>query len=222
MNVKGPTEVELKAAILNGLIASRELSDQDIVVSELPLGQTSVRADLVTLSQDNRICGIEIKSDRDSLTRLPRQICVYQEYFDRVILVVGERHLKRVISEELAGIDLWVARGSLIEVVRHASSTPSAISTGLDLLSQKQLRQARGQDERSAFCGALRSRFSATSATFWRAINRRPIMPADLRLLSRFEQLRVVAAQAQANEEALWDQWAEFFRHQSLQSSSVS
>lgn len=38
------------------------------------------------------LTGFEIKSDRDSYRRLPRQVEYYQQYFDYNYLVVGERH----------------------------------------------------------------------------------------------------------------------------------
>ncbi|MDP2316301.1 MAG: sce7726 family protein [Pseudomonadota bacterium] len=67
-------------------------SDTDtVVVDELGLCMGTVRADLAVVN--GVLHGYEIKSDRDSLVRLPRQIEVYGRVFDRVTLVVGERHL---------------------------------------------------------------------------------------------------------------------------------
>jgi hypothetical protein len=38
--------------------------------------------------------GFELKSDRDTLARLPEQAEAYGRVFDRVTLVVGERHVR--------------------------------------------------------------------------------------------------------------------------------
>lgn len=225
MENKGPTEIQLKAAVLNRLVALGVVDPTSVVVNELPLGQTSVRADLVMLSEDNRLCGIEIKSDRDSLTRLNRQVNVYQEYFDDVIVVLAERHLKRFAKADHRKSEIWVARqDGQIELFRAARSVKCPTRTGWDLLTQKQAKRALYEtDERGAFCNALRNRFSETSTTFWNATQDRQIEVSDLRLLSRFETLRVRASEVQAHRESMWDQWASFFATQnSVHSSSVS
>ena len=49
------------------------------------------RADVVMVLPD-RICGIEIKSDADSYTRLASQIKNYDKYYDENYLVVGSTH----------------------------------------------------------------------------------------------------------------------------------
>jgi hypothetical protein len=41
--------------------------------------------------------GYEIKSDRDTLERLPEQMTQFNEVFDRLTLVVGKQHLYRAI-----------------------------------------------------------------------------------------------------------------------------
>jgi hypothetical protein len=42
--------------------------------------------------------GYELKSDRDTLQRLPEQVNAYAAVFDFVTLVVGERHLRHAIE----------------------------------------------------------------------------------------------------------------------------
>ncbi len=39
------------------------------------------------------MCGYEIKSDRDTLERLPEQVKEFNAVFDKLTLVVGKRHL---------------------------------------------------------------------------------------------------------------------------------
>jgi len=45
------------------------------------------------------MCGYEIKSDRDTLKRLPEQVKEFSEVFDKLTLVVGKRHLHQAIYE---------------------------------------------------------------------------------------------------------------------------
>lgn len=62
------------------------------VVQELEIARGRVRADVVRLSN----CGIhayEIKSDLDTLRRLPKQIQHYNEVFSTITLVVGIDHI---------------------------------------------------------------------------------------------------------------------------------
>ena len=43
------------------------------------------------------MCGYEIKSDRDTLERLPEQVKEFSGVFDELTLVVGKRHLYRAM-----------------------------------------------------------------------------------------------------------------------------
>jgi hypothetical protein len=59
------------------------------ILEEVTIGKS--RADAVLVEEDG-LCGIEIKSDADTYTRLRGQIREYNRYFDRNLLVVGTRH----------------------------------------------------------------------------------------------------------------------------------
>jgi hypothetical protein len=217
-----PSEIQLKAAVVNHLLEQGALHRGDILISELPLAGTSVRADLVALSEPNELLGIEVKSDRDSLTRLQRQLDTYNEYFDQVVLVVGERHVARALEMSDNGVEIWLARADLsIEVLRSGSKR-TAPKTGIQLLTQKQARKV-SSNERAAYCDALRDRFSKTSAAFWSATRGREVASQDLRLLSRFEDLRSEIMKTRAQRDAMWSSWENFFAGQkSVHSSSVS
>lgn len=60
------------------------------IVEEFGIGNGDVRVDLVAI--DEWLHGYEIKSDADTLVRLPTQARRYSQALDRVTLVVGERH----------------------------------------------------------------------------------------------------------------------------------
>lgn len=62
-----------------------------LVLDELGLRHGTCRVDVAVVN--GFLHGYEIKSDADTLGRLPGQIQVYGEVLDRATLVVGERHL---------------------------------------------------------------------------------------------------------------------------------
>lgn len=58
--------------------------------------KTNERADVVTIGAS--LWGFEIKTARDTLTRLPRQVEAYGRLFDRCAVVVAERHLDTTLA----------------------------------------------------------------------------------------------------------------------------
>ena len=81
----------IRAALLAEL--RQELNDdpEAVVIEELGLCRGQVRLDVATVS--GLLHGYEIKSDRDSLYRLQRQVDTYNKVLDRATLVVGDRFL---------------------------------------------------------------------------------------------------------------------------------
>ena len=75
-------------------------SDHDdadtFVVDELGLKNGEIRADIAVLN--GKLVGYEIKTDSDTLSRLPSQVVAYSEVFDKAYLVVGENHLDKAIE----------------------------------------------------------------------------------------------------------------------------
>lgn len=63
-----------------------------VIVDEL--GISDVRADLVTISDDH-MCGFEIKSQKDTLKRLPKQVEVYSDVFNYCTLVADTKHIEK-------------------------------------------------------------------------------------------------------------------------------
>ena len=66
-----------------------ELHDKVRVLEEKEIG--GARADIVMILPD-KVCGIEIKSDADSYTRLASQVKWYDRFFDENYIVVGSTH----------------------------------------------------------------------------------------------------------------------------------
>jgi hypothetical protein len=63
------------------------------IVEEMGIWSGSVRIDVAVINGE--LSGYELKSDRDTLERLPLQADLYSRVFDRLALVVGRRHAKK-------------------------------------------------------------------------------------------------------------------------------
>ena len=87
------------------------------------------RADVVMVLP-NKICGIEIKSDADSYTRLSAQVKNYDKYYDEKYLVVGSTHALHAAEHVPAYwgiISVELIKGEVdFYRVREARSNPKA------------------------------------------------------------------------------------------------
>lgn len=80
--------------VLRAEIDDAHHADPDTrIIEELALEHGTSRIDIAVINGE--IHGYEIKSERDTLERLPRQIELYGLVMDRVTLVVGKRHFAR-------------------------------------------------------------------------------------------------------------------------------
>lgn len=66
------------------------------IVEELGITDGAARIDIAVVN--GSIHGYELKSDKDTLNRLPSQIKIYNSVFDFVTLVVGKNHLHEAIK----------------------------------------------------------------------------------------------------------------------------
>jgi hypothetical protein len=66
------------------------------IVEELGVEHGAARMDVAVIN--GVLHGYEIKSDRDTLLRLPEQMEIYNGVFDRITLVVGKSHLRDAIN----------------------------------------------------------------------------------------------------------------------------
>lgn len=61
------------------------------IFEELGVRHGTARIDLAIVN--GIMCGYEIKSDKDTLDRLPEQVKEFSAVFDKITLIVGKRHL---------------------------------------------------------------------------------------------------------------------------------
>lgn len=83
-------------AFLIERIYQKYLTSDTIVIEELDLCVGEARIDLALVNCTS--LGIEIKSDRDTLIRLPKQIEVYSKVFDKVEVVSGPKLFNEIVS----------------------------------------------------------------------------------------------------------------------------
>lgn len=83
----------IRTALRSTLVAKHAADPDTVLVEELGLCRGQVRVDLAVVN--GLLHAYEIKSDRDSLRRLAKQVDVYGRVVDRATIVVGNRLLQR-------------------------------------------------------------------------------------------------------------------------------
>jgi hypothetical protein len=146
---------------LRGWLAEKYAGPSTRFVEEMGIWSGSVRIDMAVIN--GRIHGFEIKSERDTLSRLEGQADLYSQVFDRVTLVAAHKH----ISKAEIKIPTWwgIARASVglggaivFKVVRQAKQNPKILplqvarllwrAEALDILQRRGL--SRGYKSRTA------------------------------------------------------------------------
>jgi hypothetical protein len=84
---------DVRVAVLQRLSAAHADDPNTRIVQEMGVWSGSVRIDVAVINGE--LCGFELKSDRDTLDRLPTQADIYSRVFDKVELVVGKRHAEK-------------------------------------------------------------------------------------------------------------------------------
>lgn len=84
-------DADIRPALRSLLCAEHAAEEDSLFIEELGFYRGQVRIDLAVVN--GQLHGYEIKSDRDTLERLDRQLEIYNQVLDLATLVVGERHL---------------------------------------------------------------------------------------------------------------------------------
>lgn len=192
-------EAQLKAATLSRVRQAVGRGRKPIVTAEFSLGDSGVRADLAVFGDE--LIGFEIKTEKDTLRRLPSQMDAYSRYFHHAVAIVAPNHLRNLREDHLQGASLWTYddRGSLTQL-HQGRVNPIDTATLEGVLTQAERRKLD-------FMAAMQSRYGATSKLFWQTVARRCIRPDDLPLLSRFADSRAQARRFAAEREAQWGHW---------------
>lgn len=134
------TDLQVRTAFHRDVLKKAHACEDTFVVDELGLKNGQVRADIAVLN--GKLIGYEIKTDSDTLARLPHQITAYNEVFQRVYIVTGKKHLDGVCASipEWWGIYLIQERSAgsySFKCHRKAKANKSQDSFGLSQLLWK-------------------------------------------------------------------------------------
>ena len=99
-------DIHLRVAVRARLQKEYADATDTMIIEELGLSHGWARVDLAVIN--GLLHGFELKSDRDTLSRLPGQVDTYSAVLDRVTIVVGRQHLISVLDlvPEWWGIDV--------------------------------------------------------------------------------------------------------------------
>lgn len=84
---------DVRQALHRKVLKEHHGDSNTLVLDELGLRHGTCRVDIAVVN--GYLHGYEIKSDADTLDRLPSQVAIYGAVLDRATLVVGERHLEK-------------------------------------------------------------------------------------------------------------------------------
>src|SRR5690606_2453850 len=100
-------EDRIKSALINHLIEIGFLTNEDLILSEYSLPEKNRRIDIALFKAD-KAYAFEIKSEKDSLKRLPGQIKDISTAFDKTIVIYEKRHENSILSELETNIGAWL------------------------------------------------------------------------------------------------------------------
>lgn len=133
-------ELDVRTALLAQLREQYQLDGCTRILNEFAVGGGIARIDVAVVN--GQMIGIEIKSDSDTLDRLPSQAAVYNDIFDLVTVVCGNKHFSKV--EKLIP-DWWrivsavkSQKGIVLSEVRAGSENPCVDPTQIARLLWKE------------------------------------------------------------------------------------
>lgn len=110
---------DVRESVWRWLEATHQGDPDTLMLDELGILNGATRVDIVVIN--GQIEGYELKSERDTLERLPSQRDLYNKVIDRISLVVAENH--RAAAEEIIpdwwGLAVASASGETVEVTRE-------------------------------------------------------------------------------------------------------
>ena len=94
LGLRSMTELAVRSALRDHLLAAASAGTE--AVDELWVPRSNERADVAIIN--SHLAGFEIKTERDTLQRLPRQAEAYGRIFDRCTAVVAARHARAAVE----------------------------------------------------------------------------------------------------------------------------
>jgi hypothetical protein len=122
-------DLDVRLAVRSRLNAEHEGDADTRLVEEMGIWNGAVRVDLAVINGE--LAGYEIKSARDTLSRLPSQAALYNAVFDRVHLVAAEKHCGPAAKDIPEWWGIMVARQSG-ETVELEEARPAGVNPGVE------------------------------------------------------------------------------------------
>jgi hypothetical protein len=135
-----------KAAVTHKILLGRHSLQTASMLNEFRVGEC--KADIAILNGTSTV--YEIKSERDSLTRLERQVAAYAKVFARVYVIAGENHVAAVVASVPKDVGiLRLNSRHRISTVREAGdrperTSPVAIFDSIRTVEARLILQSRG------------------------------------------------------------------------------
>lgn len=137
-----------KAAIAHKVLLGKHSLQTAVMLNEFRVGGN--KADSVIFNGTSTV--YEIKSERDSLSRLEKQISSYRKVFAKVNVITGENHLDAVLAttEKCVGVLLLTDRFQISTIRDAVDSTertdPESIFNSIRLNEAKKILKVKGFD----------------------------------------------------------------------------
>ncbi len=130
-------DFEIREALkASSYIASlKEEDPKTLVIEEFSLGRLDSRIDMAVFN--GCLHGFEIKSDVDTLARLPIQSSNYDKIFDYVCLIVGVRYYKKALNFIPSHWGVYIAekKGCFVNITEERRSLPNTIQDSYAIAS---------------------------------------------------------------------------------------
>ena len=119
-------DIDIRSSLRSKLRFIHSSNSAIRIIEELGLCQGAVRVDVAVI--DGSLNGYEIKSDRDTLERLPLQQQIYSQVLDKVVLVFSGENTEKVASQIPKWWGIWRAvehdQEVIFEVIRQPELNP--------------------------------------------------------------------------------------------------
>lgn len=130
-------DLDVRQALHSKVLKAHRNEPDTLVVDELGLCQGVSRVDVAVVN--GQIHGYEIKSEKDTLDRLPEQVRIYGGVLDKVTLVAAEKHVDRARGIVPPWWGITVAVQGKRGAIRFSVHQRSRANPAVDLYAVAQL-----------------------------------------------------------------------------------
>lgn len=134
-------DADIRKPLLSWIVSQHINDGATEVLEEFDVLRPSGRIDIAVINGE--ICGFEIKSDCDTLSRLKFQIPAFSKCFDKISIVTTRKHLRKARNTipKCWGLLLFESDGSF-RIARHAKqNTETDLRSILFSLTKEELIQ---------------------------------------------------------------------------------